>query len=226
MPLFISLIFHLSRPLSIRVRQVFAFGQTGTGKTYTMEGDISSAVHMGVIPRACRLVFDTLAEERFTASKVTVSYLEIYNEQLSDLLSADDAVGGGGGSAKPLRICTASKQHGSRVTCMGLSSRPVSSPAEILAILDEARERRRVAETNMNKQSSRSHVIFVSCFVVFLLFFAGFVVVVVLVFLAGPFSVCQQKLITHTHTHTHTHHLHHATIPCATIFSDHHSALL
>jgi kinesin family protein 11 len=131
---------------------VFAFGQTGTGKTYTMEGETSSEEHMGVIPRACRLVFDTLAEERFTATKVSVSYLEIYNENLSDLL-ADAA-------AKPLRICTTSKQNGSRVTCMGLSSRAVSSPIEILRILDEARERRQVAETKMNKQSSRSHVIF------------------------------------------------------------------
>ena len=136
---------------------VFAFGQTGTGKTYTMEGDIASEEHMGVIPRACRQVFDTLADERFTKSSVSVSYLEIYNEQLCDLLAerSDED-----NNTKALRICTTSRQNGSRVTCMGLSSRKVDSPAAILNIIDEAREKRQVAETKMNKQSSRSHVIF------------------------------------------------------------------
>ena len=65
----------------------FAYGQTGTGKTYTMIGDPSAEENMGVIPRAARHIFSLLEDgARFEAHRVTVQFLEIYNEELSDLL--------------------------------------------------------------------------------------------------------------------------------------------
>ena len=61
---------------------VFAYGQTGTGKTYTMEGDINVDSQRGVIPRSCESIFDQLENSgKFANFKVTVSYLEIYNEE-------------------------------------------------------------------------------------------------------------------------------------------------
>jgi kinesin family protein 11 len=65
---------------------VFAYGQTGTGKTHTMEGDINSSENRGVIPRAAFDVFRRLADDSYVESKVTASFLEIYNEELGDLL--------------------------------------------------------------------------------------------------------------------------------------------
>ena len=106
--------------------------------TYTMEGDPSSDQHMGIIPRACQLVFDTLLR-RFLKSKISVWYLEIYNEQLSDLLVQNGEATTGNDKSKSLRICATSRQNGSRVTCMGLSTRTVASPAEVLTILNEAK---------------------------------------------------------------------------------------
>ena len=61
---------------------VFAYGQTGTGKTHTMEGDINSSENRGVIPRAAFDVFRRLADDSYVESKVTASFLEIYNEEL------------------------------------------------------------------------------------------------------------------------------------------------
>ncbi len=68
---------------------VFAYGQTGTGKTYTMEGDMTSTERAGIIPRAVYAVFDVLASTCASAGdyEVTVSHLEIYQEEMHDLLS-------------------------------------------------------------------------------------------------------------------------------------------
>ena len=80
---------------------IFAYGQTGTGKTYTMEGDLSSDEQKGVIPRAVERIFEQLREDAPATgapddpsrsdlpgnSSVKISYLEIYNEELRDLLT-------------------------------------------------------------------------------------------------------------------------------------------
>lgn len=67
---------------------VFAYGQTGTGKTYTMEGDIMDENKKGLIPRSMTALFDRLNSpvQQFIAYEVSCSYLEIYNEELTDLL--------------------------------------------------------------------------------------------------------------------------------------------
>ena len=76
---------------------IFAYGQTGTGKTFTMEGgprnssdgkDLSAAA--GVIPRSIKQIFDTI-EATENDSSVKVSFLELYNEELTDLLATDES---------------------------------------------------------------------------------------------------------------------------------------
>ena len=91
---------------------VFAYGQTGTGKTFTMEGNVANKAEAGVIPRSVEAIFAALEDDRYVKHKVTVSYLEIYNEELCDLLVEDDA-------KQKLLICAAGKQK--RVQCKGLS---------------------------------------------------------------------------------------------------------
>ena len=66
---------------------VFAYGQTGTGKTHTMEGDLSDPVKYGVIPRSTDAIFRALRNKKYESFQVTCSYLEIYNEELCDLLA-------------------------------------------------------------------------------------------------------------------------------------------
>lgn len=75
---------------------IFAYGQTGTGKTYTMEGGPRESddgrklsAQAGVIPRSIKQIFDTI-EANNMDSTVKVSFLELYNEELTDLLSLDD----------------------------------------------------------------------------------------------------------------------------------------
>ena len=148
---------------------VFAYGQTGTGKTHTMEGDIASEADMGVIPRAARAIFESLADEdKYESYDVKASYLEIYNEELSDLLDgvaqADmgatakaGALAAAAGAPAKLQIVDGGKGGGVRV--MGLSEVSVASKEDVVAVLRAAQEKRRVGETRMNKASSRSHCV-------------------------------------------------------------------
>jgi hypothetical protein len=76
---------------------IFAYGQTGTGKTYTMEGGPRNSVdgsnlsaEAGVIPRAIKQIFDAIECNEVTDSSVKVSFMELYNEELTDLLSPGD----------------------------------------------------------------------------------------------------------------------------------------
>ena len=126
---------------------VFAYGQTGTGKTYTMEGEINSEDHKGVIPRAVEAIFRRLDNKKYLRSDVAVSFLEIYNEDLTDLLSNETR----------LSICTNGE---GKVVCKGLSQQPIATSTEVLRVLKQAQQRRQTGETNMNKQSSRSHCLF------------------------------------------------------------------
>eukprot|EP00928_Gymnodinium_smaydae_P045373 TRINITY_DN3025_c0_g2_i1.p1 TRINITY_DN3025_c0_g2~~TRINITY_DN3025_c0_g2_i1.p1 ORF type:complete len:871 (-),score=240.62 TRINITY_DN3025_c0_g2_i1:49-2661(-) len=128
----------------------FAYGQTGTGKTYTMEGEADAPEARGLMPRAAAAVLDTLRDEKYTGRAVTVSYLEIYNEELSDLLAPAHL------HQKLELMDTVSK----RVCCVGLSEVRVESLSDILDLVRTAQERRRVAETRVNARSSRSHCIF------------------------------------------------------------------
>jgi kinesin family protein 11 len=126
---------------------VFAYGQTGTGKTHTMEGNIDDLPNQGVIPRSAKSIFDALESKEYQKYSVKVSFLEIYNEELCDLLASKvaklDIMGGKNGPF-----------------CRGLSQVSVNSTDEVLKLMRRAQAQRQVGETNMNKESSRSHCIF------------------------------------------------------------------
>ncbi|ETO16977.1 hypothetical protein RFI_20360 [Reticulomyxa filosa] len=148
---------------------VFAYGQTGSGKTYTMEGDrffvtengscpIHGNENDGIIPRAIELIFESLRAKKMESS-VSVSHLEIYNEELRDLLSTEE-------SAKKLILLKndSTKNSSRKNTCglyvRGLEEIIVKSPQDIYNILSKSSQRRCVASTYLNERSSRSHCIF------------------------------------------------------------------
>eukprot|EP00605_Chrysophyceae_sp_TOSAG23-4_P001917 GSChrysophyteH1.ASY1.ANO1.2115.1 assembled CDS len=117
---------------------IFAYGQTGTGKTFTMEGfsEGSAGVEArGIIPRAIEQIF--------------ASYLQIYNEMISDLL-------------KPERSNLSIREDKKRgVFVDGLSEWVVRSPAEIYGLMQRGGAVRATGETKMNEVSSRSHAVFI-----------------------------------------------------------------
>ncbi|XP_020592608.1 kinesin-like protein KIN-5A [Phalaenopsis equestris] len=140
---------------------IFAYGQTGTGKTYTMEGG-KKAKHgefssdAGVIPRSVRQIFESL-EAQCVDYSMKVSFLELYNEELIDLLASDELKLSDDKSKKPIAFMEDGKGG---VFIRGLEEDIVCSADEIYKILDAGSVKRHTAETLLNKQSSRSHSIF------------------------------------------------------------------
>lgn len=138
----------VSRGLSCAI---FAYGQTGSGKTYTMRGDLKDGKQFGVIQRSIENLFRRLDEQDYANVKVSCSFLEIYNEELEDLLLPK------GTTPKKLRLI----DHDSRGTvCHGLSEVPVSSVDDTLKLLNDAEKKSKFSETKMNKLSNRAHRIF------------------------------------------------------------------
>ena len=151
---------------------VFCYGQTGSGKTFTMEGvrfsddtKSSTTINMddadGIIPRAIKSIFHQLERDQIE-STVIVSHLEIYNEELQDLLSDDEITDGygGGSKRKKLIIYKDAKRKCQQVFVQGLEEIIVSSPQQIFDILGKSTQKRCTAATNLNQRSSRSHCIF------------------------------------------------------------------
>ncbi|NWS86726.1 KIF9 protein, partial [Toxostoma redivivum] len=133
---------------------IMCYGQTGAGKTYTMTGAASEYRNRGIIPRAIQQIFKLAAEFLNILVTVRVSYLEIYNETLFDLLAP--ALGRG---CKDNQLAVMDGPQG--VYVKGLSIHPVSHEEEALHLLFEAGETNRViGEHSLNKNSSRSHCIF------------------------------------------------------------------
>ena len=136
---------------------IFAYGQTGTGKTHTMTGDIGDSAHMsdgaGVIPRAVAQIFNYL-ESIGGSSEYTVKccFLELYNEEITDLLAPN-----GPTEAPKVRIL----EDRTGVVMQGLEEPHVKTAADIFTVLETGNARRRTAETLLNKQSSRSHSVFI-----------------------------------------------------------------
>uniref|UniRef100_A0A8C2CE26 Kinesin family member 13Bb n=1 Tax=Cyprinus carpio TaxID=7962 RepID=A0A8C2CE26_CYPCA len=128
---------------------IFAYGQTGSGKSYTMMG---AAEQPGLIPRLCSSLFQRTVQEQREGESFTVevSYMEIYNEKVRDLLEPK-------GSRQALRV----REHkvlGPYVD--GLSRLAVTSYKDIESLMSEGNKSRTVAATNMNEESSRSHAVF------------------------------------------------------------------
>eukprot|EP00079_Xenopus_tropicalis_P027672 XP_012822015.1 PREDICTED: kinesin-like protein KIF11 isoform X1 [Xenopus tropicalis] len=139
---------------------VFAYGQTGTGKTFTMEGERSADEEFtweqdplaGIIPRTLHQIFEKLSENG-TEFSVKVSLLEIYNEELFDLLSPSPDVGE--------RLQMFDDPRNKRgVIIKGLEEVSVHNKDEVYHILERGAARRKTASTLMNAYSSRSHSVF------------------------------------------------------------------
>ncbi|GLJ06347.1 hypothetical protein SUGI_0036890 [Cryptomeria japonica] len=142
---------------------IFAYGQTGTGKTYTMEGagrktksgDLPSDA--GVIPRAVRQIIETL-ESQSAEYSMKVTFLELYNEEITDLLATEDSPKHFDDKSK--KSITLLEDGKGGVLVRGLEEEIVYSANEIYNLIERGSSKRRTAETLLNKQSSRSHSIF------------------------------------------------------------------
>nr|XP_019567584.1 PREDICTED: kinesin-like protein KIF17 isoform X6 [Rhinolophus sinicus] len=128
---------------------IFAYGQTGSGKSFTMQGLLDPPSQRGVIPRAFEHIFESVQCAENTKFLVRASYLEIYNEDVRDLLGAD--------TKQKLEL----KEHPEKgVHVKGLSMHTVHSVAQCERIMETGWKNRSVGYTLMNKESSRSHSIF------------------------------------------------------------------
>ncbi|KIL69859.1 hypothetical protein M378DRAFT_69035 [Amanita muscaria Koide BX008] len=143
---------------------ILAYGQTSSGKTFTMTGidlDADPADPnngMGIIPRAVSHIYARARqqkEERGSAWTYTVkgSFLELYNEDLIDLLNFDDA----SGNKREVQIREDKDGH---IIWGGLREITVRNPNEVMELIRKGTSIRRTNETDMNAQSSRSHAIF------------------------------------------------------------------
>ncbi|CAA0836436.1 ATP binding microtubule motor family protein [Striga hermonthica] len=141
---------------------VFAYGQTGTGKTYTMEGGMRKKsgelpIAAGIIPRAVRQIFDTLEEQNADYS-MKVTFSELYNEEITDLLAQEDQPKPT--EDRPKKPISLMEDGKGCVIVRGLEEEAVYSANEIYSLLERGAARRRTADTLLNKRSSRSHSIF------------------------------------------------------------------
>ena len=123
---------------------IIAYGQTGTGKSYTL-GNLGGedTISCGIIPRCLQELFSALDD----SYEVSVSYLQIYNEVVSDLLA-------------PGRSLSLRSQKGGGVGVEGRSASVVRTVKEALALLSHGNSHRCTAQTKLNDVSSRSHAVF------------------------------------------------------------------
>ncbi|XP_032490906.1 kinesin-like protein KIF27 isoform X3 [Phocoena sinus] len=141
---------------------VFAYGQTGSGKTYTIGGGhvdvlsfskFSASVvegQKGIIPRAIQEIFQNISENLSIDSKIKVSYIEVYKEDLRDLLELET-------SMKDLHIREDEKGN---TVIVGAKECQVETADEVMSLLEMGNAARHTDTTQMNEHSSRSHVIF------------------------------------------------------------------
>uniref|UniRef100_A0A6Q2YH82 Kinesin-like protein n=1 Tax=Esox lucius TaxID=8010 RepID=A0A6Q2YH82_ESOLU len=128
---------------------IFAFGQTSSGKTHTMEGSLHDPDNMGIIPRIVQDIFNYIySMDENLEFHIKVSYFEIYLDRIKDLLDV---------TKNNLSV----HEDKNRVPYVkGCTERFVCSPEEVMDTIDEGKANRHVAVTNMNEHSSRSHSIF------------------------------------------------------------------
>ncbi|CAB1332920.1 unnamed protein product [Coregonus sp. 'balchen'] len=136
---------------------VLAYGQTGSGKTFSMGGTYTSAQEneptVGVIPRVVRMIFQEREKHTDCEISLTVTYLEIYNEDILDLLCPSVS------KDKPSTI-NIREDPKEGIKIVGLTERQVLSAHEMVGCLELGNSARTVGSTAMNAASSRSHAIF------------------------------------------------------------------
>ena len=138
---------------------VFAYGQTGSGKTHTMgtnDGKVAGLEEItasaGIIPRIVAETFERIEKERASGTAVShavkVSFLEIHNDDIHDLLDTTQ------------KTCTLREDSSGAVLVSGLEEFSVGSSRELLECLGRGSQNRATASTCMNAVSSRSHAVF------------------------------------------------------------------
>ncbi|XP_042663280.1 chromosome-associated kinesin KIF4A isoform X2 [Tyto alba] len=137
---------------------VLAYGQTGSGKTYSMGGTYTANQEhepsVGVIPRVIKLLFKEKEQRQDWEFILKVSYLEIYNEDILDLLCPSKE------RSSQINIREDPKEG---IKIVGLTERNVTCAQDTVSCLEQGNNSRTVASTAMNSQSSRSHAIFTIC---------------------------------------------------------------
>jgi kinesin family protein 5 len=128
---------------------VLAYGQTSSGKTYTMQGEMDEERKQGIIPRMINHVFKHIYKNEGTDFMIKVSMIEIYQEKIRDLFDV---------SRVNLNIREDSIKG---IYVDGASERYVGCPNDVLTLLELGSANRAQAATNMNEHSSRSHSIFI-----------------------------------------------------------------
>lgn len=127
---------------------IFAYGQTGTGKTHTMQGG-SSESDWGITPRSFRRVFEVIRASEKVQYLVSASMYELYNEEVNDLLNREGV---------NLKI-KENPQKGFYI--QDLDTKEVKDEQELMKIMEIGNQNRKTSSTMMNERSSRSHCIFV-----------------------------------------------------------------
>lgn len=130
---------------------LFSYGQTGSGKTHTMQGS-GSGEEAGLIPQSVLQILETIRKLNRQGWQYTLeaSFLEIYNENLRDLLSDEET------DSNSLSIV----HQEDRTDVLGLEKVPISNASEVRDLLLKAARNRSTGKTNMNELSSRSHSVF------------------------------------------------------------------
>ena len=128
---------------------VLAYGQTSSGKTYTMQGEMNNNSTQGIIPRMIEHVFDFIHSQEGSEFMIKVSMIEIYLEKIRDLLDLS-------------RVNLQVRENFSKgIYVDGCSERYVGCPEDVYAALKIGSNNRAQAATLMNEHSSRSHSIFI-----------------------------------------------------------------
>ncbi|KAL2211797.1 kinesin-domain-containing protein [Sarocladium strictum] len=128
---------------------IFCYGQTGSGKTFTMSSPD------GMIPRATHMIYDTITKLKEKSWTYTMegSFIEVYNEDLNDLLTRSEE------KSKKLEI--RHDENRKQTHIMNCRSVRLDSPSKVETMLEEAQKNRSVAATKANERSSRSHSVFI-----------------------------------------------------------------
>jgi hypothetical protein len=128
---------------------IFAYGQTGSGKTWTMFGDVNSEENMGIVCRSCKQVFEYMKDikekDKDMIVTLKVAMIEIYNEQINDLLNTD---------SKNMQLREDTEQG---VYIPNLKEMNCDNLKGIVEIIEKGFSGRATSSTKMNSESSRSH---------------------------------------------------------------------
>ncbi|XP_030211624.1 kinesin family member 3Cb [Gadus morhua] len=129
---------------------IFAYGQTGTGKTYTMQGVSNNPEERGIVPNSFEHIFTQISRTQNQKYLVRASYLEIYQEEIRDLLCKNNS-----------RSLELKESADCGVYVRDLSSVVTKNVSELEHVMNMGNQSRAVGFTHMNDRSSRSHAIFV-----------------------------------------------------------------